>query len=100
MLLEASTTRLPWTASPLHLSAQESFWIGRLLFFRDSFEHPKQLTFVMTKVEVADAIEGSVEVTHRALRTITHQIYDQLDLLAELVNEIQKLAGEMEAVEA
>ncbi len=33
----------------LELSSQESFWIGRLLFYRDSFEHPEQLTFIMTR---------------------------------------------------
>ena len=92
MLIEAATQRLPWTASPLHLSAQESHWVGRLLFFRDSFEHPKQLIFLMTKAEVAETIEGSVDVVHRALLTLTHRIYDELDSLAELAREIKKLA--------
>jgi hypothetical protein len=92
MLIEAATKKLPWTSSPLHLSAQESHWVGRLLFYRDSFDHPKQLIFIMTKTEVAEAIEGSVELIHRALLTVSHHIFAELTMLAALVPEIRELA--------
>jgi hypothetical protein len=92
MLIEAMQRPLPWTSLPLELCAHESFWIGRLLFYRDSFEHPKQLTFLMTRSEIADSIEGSVAVVEKALRTISHQIYDELAGIGFLVSEIRRLA--------
>jgi hypothetical protein len=90
---EAKSKRLPWSSGPLETSPGEDECVDRLRLYRDSFEHPKQLTFLLTCREVAEVIAGSISIAIRALSTLQHQIWEDLPGAQSLTDEVLSLAS-------
>lgn len=97
LFAEAKAQRLPWSTEPLVTTPEEDEQIDRLLLYRDSYEHPKQLTFILTRREVAEAIAGSIGIAIRALSTLQHQIWEDLPGAQSLSDQVFALASELAA---
>ncbi|QZD89191.1 hypothetical protein K3148_10135 [Qipengyuania aurantiaca] len=92
---EATTRPLPWSKHPLGMSAQEGFFLMRLASYRDDFEHPKQLTYLVTIREVARAIAAAVPLVSRSLEEVRHHTYELLPSASSIVRQIEQLCAQL-----
>lgn len=95
LLKTATISKLPWSQTPLPISSCESFFALRLTNYRDDFEHPKQLTYVLTNREVAWSILFTAPLVQKALYEIGHRIDEHIPrikaLTANIIKECQQI---------
>jgi hypothetical protein len=79
----------------LTLSAKESYFLERLIFIRDSFDHPKQLNLIITVEEIVDAISGAISIVRTSIEREPWLLYlteFDLEFVCAVIAHVEEIA--------